>query len=112
MRVGLATGDLVFEREPGRRGYPRRGQTWQGHREDSYLSCADHGVETVVCGPRIRCSGTSIDADLPVVKHPRRFPGDIPAMVDVDPQQSHVIDPVAVSYTHLRAHETDSYLVC
>ena len=21
-------------------------------------------------------------------------------------------DPVAVSYTHLRAHETDSYLVC
>src|SRR5680860_1758916 len=22
------------------------------------------------------------------------------------------IDPVAVSYTHLRAHETDSYLVC
>src|SRR5680860_1269119 len=23
-----------------------------------------------------------------------------------------VLDPTAVSYTHLRAHETDSYLVC
>src|SRR5680860_1708746 len=23
-----------------------------------------------------------------------------------------VVEPVAVSYTHLRAHETDSYLVC
>src|SRR5680860_300844 len=24
----------------------------------------------------------------------------------------HFLDPSAVSYTHLRAHETDSYLVC
>ena len=39
-------------------------------------------------------------------------PDRIEAMAEGLRQVAELHDPIAVSYTHLRAHETDSYLVC
>ena len=67
----------------------------------------DYGVERIVY---ISCKPSSLARDLAMFEA-KGYRMEKCVAVDQFCQTVHV-ETVAVSYTHLRAHETDSYLVC
>src|SRR5664279_5851129 len=94
---------------------------------DTLQLLAGHNVEFIVVGMTAGILQgvplTTIDVD---ILH-RRTPANVEKLLGaltqmqaqyrhdprkLSPTASHLIGPGTVSYTHLRAHETDSYLVC
>src|SRR5680860_1422564 len=67
--------------------------------------CAEWGTRPAATRREVQCARYPHDAARAGSDH-------VAALDAVHAVEGHHLDPGAVSYTHLRAHETDSYLVC